>query len=123
MCFQSQKECNLANRLSLPSAVEKQSFNYKVSNPLRKSIDYYLSSTYQYVDTSLIDFTNNSKKIVVLHHRDSGYSYASQIRDSNLESYSSLVEWLVNNEYSVVTLNMHSSTYLNSFVRSSDSVF
>ena len=54
-------------------------------------------------------FINGNERIIVVHTRDSKYSYSSTIRDSNFENYIDAIKWLIGQGYKVVRISLESN--------------
>jgi putative glycosyltransferase (TIGR04372 family) len=77
------------------------SLSYLKSNPL--------FATFYTPSKEVRQFIKDSSRIVVIHTRDSAYSYSSRIRDSNFENYLDAVKWLISQDYSVVRISVQSN--------------
>lgn len=100
---QSTNEVNYTSYESLKrvNPCLSSSLSYLKSNPLFAR--FYTPSQ------EVRQFINESSRIVVIHTRDSTYSYSSRIRDSNFENYLDAVKWLISQGYSVVRISAQSN--------------
>jgi putative glycosyltransferase (TIGR04372 family) len=103
----------IANRVSLERCRDKGLY-YPQSVGLRKSVEIFMCESEDKLSIDVANFCRSCEHIVVLHHRDGGYSYSSVIRDSDLFSYTRCVRWLLQQGVGVAILNFNGQTKLGS---------